>query len=208
MRSPLSPRERGRNQNHNPLPGERVPDGGGQVRGRFQPHSTLTAPCGPVGEPGFLATGWEGRGLTGCGKTLQCFHPKPIRCHSERREESRSAAQDKLREGSRSEYFQGNARFFVAAAPQNDSAFEFFRSLLSPALPAASNRGEKFGLGISLCSSEASVLSQQFAAEFAIVEAEFPKPRQGRHPVAHGVSHGIRALSPFRPPLPPGRERG
>jgi hypothetical protein len=39
------------------------------------------------------------------------------------------AAQGKLREGSRSAHFQGNARFFVAAAPQNDSAFEFFRSL-------------------------------------------------------------------------------
>jgi hypothetical protein len=38
-------------------------------------------------------------------------------------------AQGKLREGSRSEHLQGNARFFVAAAPQNDSAFEFFRSL-------------------------------------------------------------------------------
>jgi hypothetical protein len=33
--------------------------------------------------------------------------------------------------------FQGNARFFVAAAPQNDSAFEFFRSLFSPAEIAA-----------------------------------------------------------------------
>jgi hypothetical protein len=42
--------------------------------------------------------------LAGCGKTQQCCHPE------------RS-------EGSRSEYFQGNARFFVAAAPQNDSAF-------------------------------------------------------------------------------------
>jgi hypothetical protein len=41
-------------------------------------------------------------------------------------------AQGKLREGSRSEHFQGNARFFVAAAPQNDSALEFFRSLFSP----------------------------------------------------------------------------
>ena len=86
--------------------------------------------------------GWtlpEGRGFTGCGKTLQCCHPEPVRCHSERSEESRSAAQGKLREGSRSEYFQGNARFFVAAAPQNDSAFEFFRSLLSPAEIAAFN---------------------------------------------------------------------
>jgi hypothetical protein len=46
-------------------------------------------------------------------------------------------AQGKLREGSRCEHFQGNARFFVAAAPQNDSALEFFRSLQSPALPAA-----------------------------------------------------------------------
>jgi hypothetical protein len=34
-------------------------------------------------------------------------------------------------EGSGSEYFQGNARFFVAAAPQNDSTNEFFRSLLN-----------------------------------------------------------------------------
>jgi hypothetical protein len=38
-------------------------------------------------------------------------------------------AQGELPEGSRSEHFQGNARFFVAAAPQNDSAFEFFRKL-------------------------------------------------------------------------------
>jgi hypothetical protein len=38
-------------------------------------------------------------------------------------------AQGKLREGSRSEHFQGNARFFVAAAPQNDSAGDFLRSL-------------------------------------------------------------------------------
>jgi hypothetical protein len=38
-------------------------------------------------------------------------------------------AQSKLREGSCSECLQGNARFFVAAAPQNESAFEFFRSL-------------------------------------------------------------------------------
>jgi hypothetical protein len=52
----------------------------------------------------------EGRGFTGCGKTLKCCHPE----HSE---------------GSRSDYFQGNARFFVAAAPQNDSALEFFRRL-------------------------------------------------------------------------------
>ena len=48
---------------------------------------------------------------TGCGKTLQCCQPE-------------------RGEGSRSEHFQGNARFFVAAAPQNDSAFGFFRSLL------------------------------------------------------------------------------
>jgi hypothetical protein len=53
---------------------------------------------------------------------------EPVRCHSERSEESRSGAQGKLREGSRPEYFQGNARFFVAA-PQNDSALGFFRSL-------------------------------------------------------------------------------
>jgi hypothetical protein len=64
------------------------------------------------------------RGLTGCGKTLPCCHPEPVRRHSERSEESRPAAQGKFREGSRSEYFQRNARFFVAAAPQNDSAFE------------------------------------------------------------------------------------
>jgi hypothetical protein len=50
---------------------------------------------------------------TGCGKNPQC-------CHLERSE------------GSRSEYFQGNARFFAAAAPQNDSPFEFFRKLLIP----------------------------------------------------------------------------
>jgi hypothetical protein len=52
----------------------------------------------------------EERGFTGCGKTRN-------RCHPERSE------------GSRSEHFQGNARFFVATAPQNDSDFEFFRSL-------------------------------------------------------------------------------
>jgi hypothetical protein len=55
-------------------------------------------------------------GFAGCGKTLQCCHPE------------RS-------EGPRSEHYQDNARFFVAAAPQNDSAFEFFRSLFSPAKP-------------------------------------------------------------------------
>ena len=32
------------------------------------------------------------------------------------------------------------------AAPQNDSATGFFRSLFSPALPASSKRGEKSGL--------------------------------------------------------------
>ena len=48
-------------------------------------------------------------------------------------------APGKLREGSRSEYFQDNARFFVAAAPQNDSAFEFFRTPFSPAEIAAFN---------------------------------------------------------------------
>ena len=44
----------------------------------------------------------EGRGFTGCGKILSCCHPEPIRCHSERSEESRC------------EYFHSNARFFVA----------------------------------------------------------------------------------------------
>ena len=68
------------------------------------------------------------RAFAGREKTLQCCHPEPIRCHSGRSEESRSAAQGKLREGSRSEYFHGKARFFVAAAPQNDSAFKFFRN--------------------------------------------------------------------------------
>ena len=48
----------------------------------------------------------EGRGFAGCRKTLKC-------CHSERSEESRSAAQGKLREGSRSECFQGSAGFFL-----------------------------------------------------------------------------------------------
>ena len=47
-----------------------------------------------------------------------------------------------------------------------------------------------------------SVLSQKFVAEGVRVEAEIPKPRQGRYRVAHGVSHGIRALSPLRPPSP------
>jgi hypothetical protein len=58
----------------------------------------------------------EERGFTGCGKTLQCGHPEPVRCHSERSEESRSAAQGKLRGGSRSIYFQGHARFFLRKA--------------------------------------------------------------------------------------------
>ena len=44
---------------------------------------------------------------------LPSCHPEPIRCHSERSEESRS------------EHFQGSARLFVAAAPQNDSAKVF-----------------------------------------------------------------------------------
>jgi len=34
----------------------------------------------------------EGWGFTGCGKTLQRCHPEPVRCHSERSEESRSAS--------------------------------------------------------------------------------------------------------------------
>ena len=41
-------------------------------------------------------------GFTGCGKTPPCCLPE-------------------CSEGSRSEYFQGDARFFVAAAPLNDS---------------------------------------------------------------------------------------
>jgi hypothetical protein len=44
LRDTLSPRERDRNQIHSPLPGERVPDGGGQARGLFQPHRTLREP--------------------------------------------------------------------------------------------------------------------------------------------------------------------
>ena len=44
LRDNLSPRERDRYQNHSPLPGERVPDVGGQVRGLFEPHRTLTEP--------------------------------------------------------------------------------------------------------------------------------------------------------------------
>jgi hypothetical protein len=45
------------------------------VRGHFQPHKTLTVPYGPVGEPGFLAPGWERRGSTGCGKTVHGVQP-------------------------------------------------------------------------------------------------------------------------------------
>jgi hypothetical protein len=67
---------------------------------------------------------------TCCGKTPPSCHPEPVRCHSEHSEESRSAAQGKLREGSRSEHFQGSARFSVAAAPQNDSIGTFFRRLM------------------------------------------------------------------------------
>ena len=44
-RDTLSPRERDRNQNNSPLRRERVPDEGGQVRGLFQPHRTLTERC-------------------------------------------------------------------------------------------------------------------------------------------------------------------
>jgi hypothetical protein len=67
-------------------------------------------------------------------RPLAC-HPESFACHPERSEGSRSVAQDKLREVSRSEYFQGNARFFVAAAPQNDSAFEVIRMIFTPAGP-------------------------------------------------------------------------
>ena len=67
-------------------------------------------------------------------------------------------AQGKLREGSRSAHSQGNTRFFVAGvysecgegAPQNDNPESFFRSLFTPALPAAGKKAswsEKFGLG-------------------------------------------------------------
>ncbi len=48
QRDTLSPRERARNQNPNSLPGERVPDEGGQVRGLFPPQPILSESPPPV----------------------------------------------------------------------------------------------------------------------------------------------------------------
>jgi hypothetical protein len=67
--------------------------------------------------PDFPPWLWKGGALQAAEKPCNAVILQPVRCHSERSEGSRSAAQGKLREGSRSEYFQGNARFFVAVAP-------------------------------------------------------------------------------------------
>jgi len=90
---------------------------------------------------GALAPTGSGRtqsgALTGCGKTLPCCHPEPIRCHPEAKPKDLCHfAQGKLREGSRSAHFHANTRFFVVpqgGTPQNDSAYEFFRNLLDGA---------------------------------------------------------------------------
>ena len=63
-------------------------------------------------------------------KNLPCGHPEPFAVILSAAKNLALPAQGKLREGSRSEHIQGHARFFVAAAPQNDSAREFFRGLL------------------------------------------------------------------------------
>jgi hypothetical protein len=77
-----------------------------------------------------------GRGFTGCEKPCNAVILSPFAVILSAAKNLALPAQGKLREGSRSEHFQGNARFFFAAAPQNDSAFEFIRSLFSPALPS------------------------------------------------------------------------
>ena len=55
-------------------------------------------------------------------------------------------AQGKLREGSRSECLHGHARFFVAAAPQNDSVAAFFRNLECPALQRGRENATTWGI--------------------------------------------------------------
>jgi hypothetical protein len=58
----------------------------------------------------------EGRGFTGCGRTPPSCQSEPVRCHPDPAvagEGSPHFAQGKLREGSRSEYFQRSARFLV-----------------------------------------------------------------------------------------------
>ena len=77
------------------------PAGAGRVRGsRLLSIITWDTTLARISHHGWTQP--EGRGFTGCGKTLQCCYPELIRCHSERSEESRS------------ECFQSSARFFVA----------------------------------------------------------------------------------------------
>ena len=85
----------------------------GSVFNNSPPDSGGVAPWAP----GWLYTGESfSAACSAPPKTRQCCHPEPVRCHSERSEESRSAAQGKVRDGSRSEHFQGNARFFLRKA--------------------------------------------------------------------------------------------
>jgi hypothetical protein len=66
-----------------------------------------------VGEKATAAR-WEGRGFTGCGKTLPAVILSPFVVILSAAKNLALPAQGKLREGSRFEYFQGSARFFVA----------------------------------------------------------------------------------------------
>jgi hypothetical protein len=63
----------------------------------------------------------EGRGFTGCGKKLNCCHPEPVAVILSAAKNLALSIFNALRDSS-------FARLRTAAAPQNGSAFEFFRS--------------------------------------------------------------------------------
>jgi hypothetical protein len=70
--------------------------------------------------------GEEERGFTGCGKTLR-------NCHSERSEESGPGR------------FQEDTQSEILRCAQDDNRGASFRSLFSPALPAAQRNPFNFG---------------------------------------------------------------
>jgi len=70
---------------------------------------------------GFLTTDLEGRGFRGCGKTRE-------RCHSEEQRRRRIS------------HCLEDAQSEILRCAQDDSIVGLFRSLFSPALPAAPSR--------------------------------------------------------------------
>src|SRR5271157_4788003 len=58
------------------LPGERMPDGGGRVRGLFEPHGTLTEPCEISNAAGSASSGSDVAGVqtAGHGGVLRSLH--------------------------------------------------------------------------------------------------------------------------------------